>query len=109
MLASSRVKELLDLASTQFDLILVDSAPFLGVPDNLLLVSALDRVILVVKASATSQQDLQKCQVALQLANAQILGVVLNQANPRDVPYYHSRFQKYYHAAEDKPAAEAPR
>jgi capsular exopolysaccharide synthesis family protein len=108
MLASSRVKELLDLASTRFDLILVDSAPCLGVPDNLLLVSALDRVILVVKASATSQQDLRKCQTALQQANAQILGVVLNQANPRDVPYYHSRFQKYHRAPEDKGAAEAP-
>jgi capsular exopolysaccharide synthesis family protein len=109
LLASPRAKELLDIAGRRFDLILVDSPPLLAVSDNLLLVTALDRVILVVKASVTSKRDLRKCQAALQRANAQILGVVLNQANPRDVQYYRPRYRKYYKPADGKETAEASR
>jgi succinoglycan biosynthesis transport protein ExoP len=108
MLASSRAKELLDVASAQFDMILVDSPPLLAVSDNLLLVTLLDRVILVAKASVTSKRDLRKAQLALQRTNAQILGVVLNQADARDVQYYQPRYRKYYKLGEAKPAQEAP-
>ena len=51
LLASPRFRELLDVASQHFDLILVDSAPILAVPDNLLLANMVDRVILVVKVT----------------------------------------------------------
>lgn len=109
LLASTHVKELLRHASTQFDLILVDSAPLLAVPDNLLLVAALDRVILVAKATATSIRDLRKAQKAMENANAQILGVILNQANPRDVPYYDRRYQKYYRTIDAKTTPKGSR
>jgi capsular exopolysaccharide synthesis family protein len=109
LLASSRLKELLDLAKAQFDLVLVDSPPILAVPDNLLLINALDRVILVVKACATSRRDLRKAQKALEQADARVLGVVLNQANPQDVHYYHRRYRKYYGVANVTSTPEASR
>ena len=109
MLASSRAKELLDMASARFDLVLVDSPPLLAVPDNLLLVGGLDRVILVVKANGTSKRDLRKAQAALQQANAQVLGVVLNQANPVDIQYYHPRYRKYYKPSDGTTAPEIPK
>ncbi len=109
MLAGSRTRELLEVASQHYDLILIDSAPVLAVPDNLLLVAGLDRVILVARASHTSTRDLRKTQVALQQANARILGVVLNQANPHDVHYYHPRYRKYYKTGEPKLTPEATR
>jgi capsular exopolysaccharide synthesis family protein len=102
MLASVRAKTLLEEAYARFDLVLVDSSPLLAVPDNLLLVTKLDRVILVVKASATTKRDLCKAQSALQQANARILGVILNQANPRDVHYYSPRYRKYYRPSNGK-------
>ncbi len=107
LLASSRFKELLNLASDQFDLVLVDSAPILAVPDNLLLINALDRVILVVRASKTSKLELRKAQSALGQANAKILGVILNQANPSDVSYYDHRYRKYYKTSDAKIAQES--
>jgi capsular exopolysaccharide synthesis family protein len=109
LLASPRLKELLSLAGTQFDLILVDSAPILAVPDNLLLAAALDRVILVVRASKTSRRDLLSAQTTLRQANAHILGVILNQVNPADAHYYHPRYRKYYKASEAKTQQEAQR
>jgi len=99
LLASPRLKELLEIAGSQFDLILLDSAPLLAVPDNLLVTQLIDRVILVVKAKATSIRELRKAQVVAERADGRILGVVLNQADRRDVAYYHPRYRKYYHAS----------
>jgi capsular exopolysaccharide synthesis family protein len=109
MLASPQAKALLEIACARFDLVLVDSPPLLAVPDNLLLATALDRIILVVKASATSKRDLCKAQAVLEQAKARILGVILNQANPSDVHYYRPEYRKYYKAADGKPAPEVSR
>ena len=100
LLASPRFKELLHVAGTQFDLILVDSAPILAVPDNLLAANIVDRVILVAKATSTSVRDLRKAQAVATRSGARILGVILNQANPIDIPYYHPRYRKYYTATD---------
>jgi succinoglycan biosynthesis transport protein ExoP len=108
LLASSRFRELLDVASQRFDLILVDSAPVLAVPDNLLLASVIDRVILVAKATGTSTRDLRKAQTVIAHAGGRILGVVLNQADQRDVPYYHPRYRKYYTSDTGKRSKETP-
>ncbi len=99
LLASPRMRQFLDLAERRFDLVLVDTPPVLAVSDDLLLVTAFERVILVVKASATSKRDLQNTISALNEAKAGIgiLGIILNQANPIDVPYYQARYRKYYH------------
>ena len=109
LLASSRFKDLLREATSQFDLVLVDSAPILAVPDNLLLSSIVDRVILVVRSTATSLRDVRRAKAALERAGSQILGVVLNQANPRDLPYYHARYRKYYTAADGTRPYESSR
>lgn len=106
LLASSQAKELMKEASDRFDLILVDSAPVLAVPDNLLLLTLLDRAIIVVKASTTSKRDLQKTKKSVEQMNANILGVILNQANPRDVHYYHPRYRKYYTSNDGKGTPE---
>ncbi len=109
LLASPRIKELLDLASARFDLVLADSAPILAVPDNLLLATAFDRVILVVRASKTTKRELRKAESILEQANANLLGVILNEANPSDVHYYDHRYRKYYKALDAKTAQETKR
>jgi len=102
LLASTPFKELLHVALSRFDLILVDSAPVLAVPDNLLLTSIIDRVILVAKATHTGARDLRKAQATIERAAGRLLGVVLNGAHPHDVPYYHPRYRKYYSASNGK-------
>jgi capsular exopolysaccharide synthesis family protein len=109
LLASARCKELLHVASSQFDLILVDSAPVLAVPDNILFGGIVDRVLLVAKATGTSKRDLRKAQEIVERAGGRLLGVVLNQANPHDVPYYSPRYRKYYGPANGKGLQEPSR
>ncbi len=96
LLASQGMRNLLTAARDRFDIILCDSAPVLAVPDNILLSKAFEAAIVVVKASATSKRQLAKTAKKLGLAEARILGVVLNHANTRDVDYYHHRHGRYY-------------
>jgi capsular exopolysaccharide synthesis family protein len=109
LLASPRFKELLHEAGTQFDLILIDSAPILAVPDNLLLAHIVDRVILVARATATSARDLRKAQEVVVRAGGRILGVVLNQADHRDVAYYQPQYRKYYGVSDGRRLDDAAR
>lgn len=109
VLASTRFRILLNPPGRQFDLVLIDSPPLLAVPDNFLLATAVDRVILVLKASGTSTRDLRKSHAILQKLNAKILGVILNQANRRDVDYYHRRYRKYYRPDDGKAALDSSR
>ena len=49
------------------------------IPDNLLLASAVDGVVLVAKAGSTGFRDLARAKTLLEGAGARMLGVVLNQ------------------------------
>lgn len=109
LLASDRLKDLLAEARQRFDLVLVDSAPLLAVPDNLLMVTLVDRVILVVRASQTSKRDLVRALALVRRANVPILGVVVNQARRYDIPYLRSRYRRYYRAPELAVAGDSPR
>jgi len=105
LLSPARVRELLELSRKRYDVVLFDSAPVLAVPDNLLLLTVFDRVLLVAKASQTSARDLRHAESILERGDARTLGVVLNQANRHDVHYYHRRYAKYYHS--ERSPAEA--
>ncbi len=96
LLASARARELLKFGTEFFDLVIYDSAPILAVPDNLLLPTQVDRVIVVVKSTSTSTRDFQKVHKLLEARNASILGVILNQVERGAIDYYHPRYRKYY-------------
>jgi capsular exopolysaccharide synthesis family protein len=97
LLASPRFISLLTEPTAElYDLILLDSAPVLAVPDNLLLAPAVDRVLLVAKSSSTSKRDLLRTSQTLQKVSATVLGVILNEAHHVDVHYYNPRYRKYY-------------
>jgi capsular exopolysaccharide synthesis family protein len=106
LLQAAQIKKLLALAKPQFDVVLVDSAPLLVVSDTRLLLPALDRVVLVVKAGQTMTRELRQMQDLLRRADARVLGVVVNQANPRDMYYYTRQYAKYYRASEGGAAAK---
>jgi Mrp family chromosome partitioning ATPase len=60
MLAGSRLRELITEMTTKVDFVVCDSSPVLLIPDNLLLASAVDGVIIVAKAGSTSLRDLSR-------------------------------------------------
>ncbi len=86
--------------ATEFDLILVDSPPLLPVSDPLLLAPEMDGVILVVLAGKTPRQVVRRARDLLSNVEANVLGVVVNNASEA-LPYYYD--YKYYGYEEEVP------
>jgi capsular exopolysaccharide synthesis family protein len=97
LLATSRLGSVLQEMGAQADVVLCDSAPVLLVPDNLFLATAVDAVILVVKAGKTGCRDLARAKTILEAAGARILGVVINDMPPARLQRYYRRYYRGYY------------
>lgn len=84
----------------EFDFMVVDSPPLLPVSDPLLLASEMDGVLLVVMAGRTPRQVVRRARALLSTVEANVLGVVVNNATEA-LPYYYD--YKYYGYDEEVP------
>lgn len=80
LVASRRMAELLFELQSQFDVVLVDSAPVLPVTDATLLAAWVEATVLVAKAGSTTARQLIDAVEQLRQVDAQLAGTVLNQA-----------------------------
>lgn len=102
LLTSQKMAHFLELLNQEFDLILIDTPPVLTVTDAAALASSVDGVILVAKPGVTKLRDFQQALEQLQTVNARVLGVVLNEVDPRSRRYgyyyhrYYSKYSSYY-------------
>ncbi len=96
LLSSARARELVAWLKRGWDYVIFDSAPLLLVSDNLLFAKSMDGVILVAQSGQTKKRDLQRAKALLEEAGVHIIGVILNQVPPRQVPYYYHRYHSYY-------------
>ncbi len=78
LLGSRRMAEVLALLKAEADILLLDAPPIIAVTDAAILASKVDGVLLVVQANKTKRDLAKKAKVMLQKANANLLGVVLN-------------------------------
>ena len=91
LLSSHRMSFLMSNLKKKFDLIVIDSPPVLPASDALLLVPYTDGVVLVVKSGFMNREIVKRTVEQLRLAQANLLGIVLNQVDVEKEGYY-----KYY-------------
>jgi succinoglycan biosynthesis transport protein ExoP len=95
-LGSDQMKDLIKQAKEQYDLVLFDAAPTLGMADSLVLASQTDGTILVVKTGRATRRMLKIMVSQLEEVGANILGVVLNDVNVKGDRYYSDYYYYYY-------------
>ncbi|WP_375546962.1 CpsD/CapB family tyrosine-protein kinase [Paenibacillus sp.] len=78
LLSSDKLREIIEFWKEEYDVILMDTSPVLAVADGLIVASVCDGVILVVHAGKVKREFIKKTKEKLELAKANILGVVLN-------------------------------
>jgi capsular exopolysaccharide synthesis family protein len=96
MLATSRLKAIVEEMSEHADLVLCDSSPVLLIPDNLFLAAAVDGVILVAKSGTTTYRELARAKALLETVGARLLGVVLNEMPPASLRRHYARYYRTY-------------
>lgn len=82
LLGSSRMKNLLEDLEKSFDTVILDSPALLATADAVVLAPLVKNVLLVVKRAQVSQEDILDTYQYLHAANANLLGVVINQISP---------------------------
>lgn len=86
---------ILQVLSEMYDYVIIDSPPVSVVTDAAILSRMVDGVILVARADETTKQALAASKKNLEDVNANILGVVLNDYDPR-VHAYGGYYRGYY-------------
>src|SRR5262249_21191439 len=87
LLYSARMTEMLSRFRNSFDMILIDSAPVLSVPDARILARASDAVVLVLRAHHTHQDSAFAAVRCFEEDGCRVLGTILNDWNPKHAPY----------------------
>lgn len=97
MVGSKRMRDSLDSAAEEFDLIICDSPPVISVSDAVALSAQCDGVILVVRVGGVPRDVVQRAAEQIEAVKGRILGVLLNRVNVRRDGYYYD-YYRYYHA-----------
>lgn len=95
ILGSLRMKELLINAREQYDIVIFDSAPVLGMTDTPVLCMEVDGTLLVIEAGGTTHKALKIMNDQLEQLEARVFGVVLNNVYLKRDKYYYS----YYYSS----------
>jgi capsular exopolysaccharide synthesis family protein len=98
LLASRRMQQLVQYWRQNFDLIIIDTPPMMGIPDAKLASTHADGLIMVTKMGRTTKSEVKRVLSDLNnTVQAPLLGLVLNGVNPRGGNgYYHRYYHNYY-------------
>lgn len=88
LLGARRTHNALREASADYEQVIIDGPPVLGVSESLSLAKMVDGVILVVRAKKTSHIAAVEAKERLEQVGARILGVVLGDTDIKNSVYY---------------------
>jgi capsular exopolysaccharide synthesis family protein len=99
LLASPKMRQIMGVLASNFDLVVYDTPPVLGFADSLLLTSHTDGCVLVVGLGYTERTAVSEALTAFQSAGSTILGVVANclKKHTADDLVYGQTYGRYYY------------
>jgi capsular exopolysaccharide synthesis family protein len=95
LLASGRFRAIIREASNQFDVVIVDAPPVLGLADAPLIASVCEDVVLVVESGKTRTGAAQEAVNRIRTTGAAILGATLTKSTEEASAYGYSYKYKY--------------
>jgi capsular exopolysaccharide synthesis family protein len=102
MLDSEQMKSFLKLLADKYDAVLIDSPPIIAVTDSEILSRLVDGTILVVSASSTETELMQRAVDLMKHDNAAFLGTVLNNFSFKTGYGSYYKYYYYYQGGEEK-------
>ena len=98
LLSTARMEDILQAAARQYEVVVVDSPPILGLADAPLMSALVDGVIIVVEADRSRRGALKSALRRLRAMRPVLLGAVLTKFDPLKSANRHSEYygHKYY-------------
>ncbi|VAW48337.1 hypothetical protein MNBD_GAMMA03-2084 [hydrothermal vent metagenome] len=102
LINSEAYDKLLKELKEYFDVVIVDCSPVMAVPDAITLCDKVDGVVLVYKVGHTAKDVLNRAKLNLLKANANLLGIVLNDIKTEAQVGYSAYYYRYYSETDEK-------
>ncbi len=96
LLDSEPWRKCLREATSQYDQVIIDSAPILVASDALVVATSVDGVILVVRAKINSRGIAKRASLLLEDVGARVFGTVLNAVQSTRGGYFREELRRYY-------------
>jgi len=101
LLASTKMRDVLNELREQYDHVVIDTPPSLSVTDAVVLSPRADAVVLVIRSGQTTKQALLRSRDILMQVNAKLVGVLLNAVDLSSPDYYYyyeyqGKYARYY-------------
>lgn len=97
LLASENNAKFLEQVRDDYDIIILDCPPVLGLSDALVMTRFSDVNILVVSNKKTKFENLDRAKKVFEQANVKIGGVIVNKAQTKENSYYSYYTNDYYY------------
>jgi Mrp family chromosome partitioning ATPase len=94
LLSTPRIRQIIAEAASQFDLVIIDGPPVLGLADASLLASACHNAMLVVESGKTRTRAARESVERIEAAGAHIVGVTLTKS-AEEASHYGYRLYQY--------------
>ncbi|MBO5138522.1 MAG: CpsD/CapB family tyrosine-protein kinase [Bacilli bacterium] len=96
LLSSHNTELILKALKKEYDVIILDCPPVLGLSDTRIMLSYSDINMVVVSNRKTKVEFLERVKRTFEQANSKITGVIINKANCKDSNYYGYYCNGYY-------------
>ena len=95
LLSGPLFTQLLTKLREQFDVVMIDSPPILGLADAVIIGSSVEGIVLVMESGRNYHGGLRSAVARLRKAGNHIIGAVLTKQNVRDLGYAYSQDYQY--------------
>lgn len=89
LLSSKRMGSLIEEIKEMFDLVIFDTPPVLPVTDAQIMASQVDGTVFVIREGVALKEDILKSKELLEMAEANVIGAVMNGAEKKGDSYYY--------------------
>ncbi|OGW82999.1 MAG: hypothetical protein A2Z83_01335 [Omnitrophica bacterium GWA2_52_8] len=102
ILGSKQMSDMLTELKSHYDIIIIDSPPYLAVADVAVLNEYVDGITVVTRYHKTDKRHLKDMKKRLSREAEKILGIVINQVSVKEKDYYYQQYY-YYGYGDAKP------
>lgn len=96
LLGNRKFERLIEEARKEYDIIIIDTPPVGSVIDAAVISKKCDGMVVVMESGAISYRFAKKIKEQLEVAEAKVLGVVLNKVDMSGKGYYGKYYGRYY-------------
>ncbi len=97
LLASGKMKAFIEKMRSNFDMIIINSAPILAAADSIEVAPLTNGLVMVAKAASTPIPSIQTAIDQIMDVGGKVIGCILNNVDLEKEDYYYSHYRYYHH------------